>query len=175
VGPAPLLRSDDAGGAAAVDCWSLQARSPIQAPLKPRDSAGMVPSETRSLGRAVAVLLAVSVLRWACSELPDAPGAAVGEDVLTTLIDSTRDAVGEAEQRSRPLEPGETIDPNQASAVDLDRLPRIGPAMAERIIESRREAPFRSVDELLRVRGIGTATLERLRPFLRIGSRAATR
>ncbi len=57
----------------------------------------------------------------------------------------------------------ERISINSASARQLQDLPRIGPAMAERIIEAR---PFHSVDDLLRVRGIGPKTLEQLRPLV---------
>ncbi|RUQ97195.1 ComEA family DNA-binding protein [Labedella endophytica] len=49
---------------------------------------------------------------------------------------------------------------NTATAEQLDTLPRIGPALAERIISWRTEnGPFRLVDELLNVPGIGDATL----------------
>lgn len=55
------------------------------------------------------------------------------------------------------------IDVNRASSEELQTLDGIGPVLAERIIESRLKAPFRSVDELERVRGIGPKTLQRLR------------
>lgn len=58
------------------------------------------------------------------------------------------------------------IDVNQATATELRRLPGIGPALSQRIIETREERPFRSVDDLRRVRGIGVKTLERLRPHV---------
>jgi competence protein ComEA len=58
------------------------------------------------------------------------------------------------------------MDINQASAGDLELLPRIGPTLAERILEERaRGGPFRSVDDLRRVRGIGPRTVELLRPL----------
>ncbi|MCC5842448.1 MAG: helix-hairpin-helix domain-containing protein [Opitutales bacterium] len=63
------------------------------------------------------------------------------------------------------LREGETLDLNSASREELQRLPRIGPALAERIEAGR---PYRSVDDLARVSGIGPATLEQLRPFVRI-------
>src|SRR2546427_4408494 len=46
----------------------------------------------------------------------------------------------------------------------------VGPALAARIVDVRaREGPFGSVDDLRRVRGVGHATLERLRPRLERG------
>jgi competence protein ComEA len=58
------------------------------------------------------------------------------------------------------------IDLNRASADELTRLPGIGPALATRIIEAREATPFTSVEDLRRVRGVGTAKLERMRPFV---------
>jgi len=56
------------------------------------------------------------------------------------------------------------IDINLAEAWLLEALPGIGPSLAAAIIEYRDEnGPFRSVEELTRVDGIGSATLERLR------------
>jgi len=43
-------------------------------------------------------------------------------------------------------------------------LPGIGPVLARRIVEGR---PYARVEDLLKVKGIGPATLERLRPYLR--------
>ncbi len=53
------------------------------------------------------------------------------------------------------------VNVNLASLRDLDDLPGIGPALAQRIVAGR---PFARVDDLLDVPGIGPATLERLRP-----------
>jgi competence protein ComEA len=53
---------------------------------------------------------------------------------------------------------------------DLSLLPGIGPALAGRIVDDRRErGAFTTVDELVRVRGIGARTVERLRPYLVVG------
>jgi competence protein ComEA len=52
------------------------------------------------------------------------------------------------------------IDVNRASASELALLPGIGPALAARIVEEReRNGPFASLDDLVRVRGIGPAIL----------------
>jgi competence protein ComEA len=58
------------------------------------------------------------------------------------------------------------IELNRASATDLQRLPGIGVKLAERIVEERQRRRFISVSDLLRVRGIGPKTLEKLRPYV---------
>ncbi len=56
---------------------------------------------------------------------------------------------------------------NKASAEQLQLLPRIGPALAGRILEFRQNnGDFHSVDELQAVRGVGERSLETLRPYL---------
>jgi competence ComEA-like helix-hairpin-helix protein len=61
-----------------------------------------------------------------------------------------------------------TVNANTADEVELAQLPGIGPAMARRIVDQRREhGPFTSVEDLLDVPGIGRATLESMRPHLR--------
>lgn len=56
---------------------------------------------------------------------------------------------------------------NQASAVDLETLPGIGPVLAARIVAWREEhGPFRSISELDQVPGIGAALVERVRDLL---------
>ena len=57
-----------------------------------------------------------------------------------------------------------TININTASASELEKLPGIGPALAQRIVEHRdSHGPFASVDALTDVPGIGKAKLEGLR------------
>jgi competence ComEA-like helix-hairpin-helix protein len=72
--------------------------------------------------------------------------------------------------RSAPSRVAAPIDLNRATEHDLERLPGIGPGLAARIVETRaRRGIFGSVEELRRVRGIGDATLARLRPLLAVG------
>lgn len=57
---------------------------------------------------------------------------------------------------------------NSATALELDCLPGVGPALAGRIVADRSaRGPFREVEELDRVPGIGKRLVDRLRPFLR--------
>ena len=57
---------------------------------------------------------------------------------------------------------------NHANVYELQRLPRVGPVLAARIVAERQaRGPFRSVADLQRVPGIGARTAARLAPLLR--------
>lgn len=55
---------------------------------------------------------------------------------------------------------------NDASEDELERLPGIGPAKARAIVDHRHGHPFRKLDELTKVKGIGRKTFGRLRPYI---------
>lgn len=68
-----------------------------------------------------------------------------------------------------PDQPG-PININLAAAAELDELPGIGPAIAQRIIDDRAErGPFQTVDELARVSGISSAMVEEIRALITAG------
>jgi len=61
-----------------------------------------------------------------------------------------------------------TLDINSAEAAELSQLPGVGPAMARRVIDHRQaHGPFLTPEAILDVPGIGEATLDRIRPYLR--------
>jgi competence ComEA-like helix-hairpin-helix protein len=63
--------------------------------------------------------------------------------------------------------PGRRIDINRATLEELRTLPRVGPVMAERILTTRDAmGGFTTVEDLMRVPGIGTDTLNVLSPFV---------
>ena len=63
------------------------------------------------------------------------------------------------------------VDVNRATVDELVAVPGIGEALAKRIVEFRsKNGPFERVDDLLKVRGIGEKSLEKLRPHLRAGA-----
>ena len=69
-------------------------------------------------------------------------------------------------EHQRTLEPGE-IHLNTAEKNDLMRLPGIGEEYAERIVLYRQDnGPFRSIEDLRKVKGIGRKRLDQIRRFL---------
>jgi len=61
------------------------------------------------------------------------------------------------------------IDVNRATWVEFAQLDGIGSTLAHRIVEDREQnGPFKSIDDLLRVKGIGPKILERMRPHLKV-------
>lgn len=75
---------------------------------------------------------------------------------------------GESAAPGDPATPA-LVDLNTASIAELEELPGIGPATAQAIVDHREQlGPFRSVDELLDVRGIGDAKLAQLRPLVTV-------
>ncbi len=67
----------------------------------------------------------------------------------------------------KKIQPGEPpINVNTATREELQRLPSVGPVTAQAIVASRTNAPFQTVNDLDKVKGIGPRTLEKLRPFV---------
>ena len=61
-----------------------------------------------------------------------------------------------------------SLDINSAPPTELSLLPGISPTMASRIIETRQQrGPFKSVDDITHVPGIGKITLQEMQPFIR--------
>jgi comEA protein len=66
--------------------------------------------------------------------------------------------------------PAHPIDINSASSSQLQEVPGIGPATADKILQMRKSyGAFKSVDDLLSVRGIGPKRLEKMRKYLVAG------
>ena len=71
-----------------------------------------------------------------------------------------------ASEKQKPTEP---IDINLATAKDFATLPGVGPKIGQRIVAFReKHGPFRRVEDLLVIRGIGRKKWKAIRPFLKV-------
>lgn len=76
--------------------------------------------------------------------------------------------------RSRPpvLPPAAFTGPiplNLSTQEELERLPGIGPKLAERIVRDRAlGGPYARLEDLQRVKGVGPKLIERIRPYVRV-------
>ena len=90
---------------------------------------------------------------------------------------ATACAVALAAQAADP-QPGltGTVNVNTATAEELQLLPGIGAARADALIELRKQSGgFKSLEQLKDVKGIGDASLERLRPYVRFEGKTTAR
>ncbi len=62
------------------------------------------------------------------------------------------------------------VDINTATVAELASLPGIGESKAKAIVEHRTGEPFKTIDDLKKVKGIGDKMLESLRPSITVGA-----
>lgn len=90
--------------------------------------------------------------------------------VRSVKIDTKRDKHTAVYGTVGNRDDGNTVDINVADAGTIARICGIEAELAEKIVRYRLEyGPFASVDELTSVNGIGSKTLEELRPFVTAG------
>ena len=115
-----------------------------------------------SVGFVVGLGLRIYQQRWV-----PLPELVEEKRVSQSVSEDYLDGVGEAGAEKETM--NEAISLNKATCEELNRLPGIGPIMAERIVEYREKCgEFRSIEELVEVRGIGEKTLEKLKPYLEL-------
>ncbi len=65
------------------------------------------------------------------------------------------------------------ININTASSEDLQKLPRVGPAVAQRILDYRKEnGNFKRVEDIMKVRGIGEKIFAQIKDMITVGAEA---
>ncbi len=104
------------------------------------------------------------------------PGSPPAATVPRTTTPSARSAAvtgaPKTKRTSKPKKaaaPVEAVDLNRGTPEQLETLPGVGPKMAAKIVAYRASnGPFRSVDDLDQVAGIGPKKLEKMRPFLSV-------
>jgi competence protein ComEA len=108
----------------------------------------------RSLVSAVAFALCVAAAAVPASALQDAKAPAK----------STRAAAS-----------SQVVNVNTASAADFEALPGIGPKLAARIVDYRQKnGPFKKIEDLMNVQGLGEKNFLKLKPQLTLGSAKAS-
>ena len=119
----------------------------------------------------------------AIDELPGFSGGATsgaGSDGENILAAGALQLAGSFKPRGKnpsgkKAPPARPLDLNAASEKALLSLPGVGPSTAKAIVAYRAaQGPFRSVDDLLQVKGIGPKKLESLRPYARVAAPADT-
>jgi competence protein ComEA len=75
-----------------------------------------------------------------------------------------------ARAAKRPLPPGERVDLNRASVVELMRLPGVGAKRAQAIVAYRTRQPFRRAEDVVAVKGLGPRWFTRVKGNLAVGS-----
>jgi competence ComEA-like helix-hairpin-helix protein len=126
--------------------------------------------ERRAIWVSAGILLLASVLRFGWEVRPVPPLLPPDTTAYATLLPAVEEAVADEARRRVPLAPGERLDVNRVDAVELARLPRVGPALSQRIVAFRDSRGWiHAVEDLLEVPGIGASTLDGLRPHLRVG------
>ncbi len=69
--------------------------------------------------------------------------------------------------------PAQPVNINTANSEQLQTVPGIGPATADKILQMRKSyGAFKSVDDLLAIRGLGPKRLEKMRKYLTVGKTA---
>jgi comEA protein len=68
------------------------------------------------------------------------------------------------------------ININTASLEELQKLPRIGPKIAQRVIDYRKaNGDFKKIEEIMKVKGIGEKTFNRLKDMIIVGPESANK
>jgi len=129
-----------------------------------------------------ALVLAGLALAGAAVKLLLAPPAGRAPGEVTLTADTAAQPAGlratarEAARLARPLAPGERMDLDLADVTEITRLPRVGPALARRIVDWRAtHGPFGSLARLDSVSGIGPHLLDAIRPYVMFSGSLAPR
>src|SRR2546426_5472967 len=121
--------------------------------------------------------LAGAAVRYVLSPSPsDPPGDVRLQSSAVVPPGGLRETARRAAQLARPLLPGEQIDLDRADVSEITRLPRVGPALAQRIVAWRTEhGPFGSLSRLDSVSGVGPKLLDAIQPFVSFSGVPATK
>ncbi|MFH1009322.1 MAG: ComEA family DNA-binding protein [Candidatus Latescibacterota bacterium] len=108
----------------------------------------------------VVALLVASLLVGGGISLWDRLSPQATEDFQVVRVADPPETIAAAGELTGPEE---KVPLNTATAEELERLPRIGPKMAQKIVQWRTDhGPFLTLDDLAKIPGIGEKTLEEI-------------
>jgi competence protein ComEA len=118
----------------------------------------------------LAMVVCVAIAGWGEAREASGPGVRQERLLLSQEKASTVKTAPGAGSGAASGEAG-LVNVNSASAEQLEALPGIGAAMAARIIEYRQKhGPFKRLDELMNVRGIGEKNFLKLKPLITVAA-----
>lgn len=125
----------------------------------------MPPAERRALLLLLSLALVGQGVRWLAMRPGDAPGEV---ELLAAMPPKSPTAHRDSlVALARPISPGERIDADRATAAELARLPKIGPALARTIVAYReKNGPFGGPEALDRVPGLGPGLMAAIGPHV---------
>jgi len=185
-GAARVVRAGAAPAPSAMEQQALArqataAESAASASRQKKGSRGRTPRTSRDEGERVVGGLAGSTPKFDRTGVltPETgingfppPGPRIDTDARRGTFGSN--GAGTPDRRGQAT--GPRLDLDVASVAEIDRLPRVGPSLARRIVASRDSGgPFRSLEGLRRVKGVGAGTLEQLAPLVTFSGRASSR
>ena len=98
------------------------------------------------------------------------PSLVVSTALAVATAGATLVAQSKAPSTAAKSAPTTVVNINMASATEIATLPGIGPKTAARIVEYRQKnGPFKKIEELMNVRGIGEKNFLKLKPQLAVG------
>ena len=105
------------------------------------------------------------------SPTPEPAGGAAGSSAAASEAPAPETSPAPAEEPVlEEVLVEKSVDINQASLEELDRLPGIGPALGQRIIDYREQNNgFYDIEEIMEVSGIGEKTFQKLEPYIYVG------
>ncbi len=77
-------------------------------------------------------------------------------------------ATGTAEAKGPKAKLVGVVNLNTATPAQLDLLPGVGQKAAEKIVAYRQKEPFHRIEDLVKVKGIGKKSFEKMRPYLAV-------
>jgi competence protein ComEA len=96
-------------------------------------------------------------------------GAIAASILCSSLVLAQTPPVASSSAQASPAPQSAALNLNTATKADLEKLPGVGPAMAQRILDYRQKnGAFKKAEELMNVQGIGEKSFLKLKPLVTV-------